>query len=90
MKRAYVRALLKMSGMTPREVAEELNWWRRVGLSYAQIADVMFDIVWAKAVHRASHRLLEEGSGELTEDECNRVFAQEIMRERRKEKSRGR
>lgn len=88
MKRAYVRALLKTAGMTPREVAEELNWWRRVGLTYAQIADMLFDVIWAKAVHRTSQRLCEEGSEILTADEVIRVFAQEIGKEHKESRRR--
>lgn len=88
MKRAYVRALMRMAGMKPREIAEELNWWRRIGLTYAQISDMLFDVYWAQACHRAAQRLFEEGRGELTEDEINRVFAQEIGKEQKEAKRR--
>lgn len=88
MKRAYVRALMRMAGMTPHEIAEELNWWRRIGLTYAQISDMLFDVVWAKACHRASQRLCEEGSEILTVDEVNRVFAQEIGKEHKESRRR--
>jgi hypothetical protein len=88
MKRANVRALMSMAGMSPYEISEELNWWRRVGLTYAQIADVLFDVVWCPAVVRAAHRLAESDCDDLSEDEVNRVFQQEICRYRREEKKR--
>ena len=88
MKRAYVRALMRMAGMSPYEISEELNWWRRVGLTYSQIADVLFDVVWCPAVVRAAHRLAESDYDDLSEDEVNRVFQQEICRYRLEEKKR--
>lgn len=88
MKRAYVRALMRMAGMKPREIAEELNWWRRIGLTYAQIADVLFDVVWCPAVVRAAHRLAERDCDDLSEDEVNRVFQQEIAKEQKEAKRR--
>lgn len=88
MKRAYVRALMRMAGMKPREIAEELKWWRRIGLTYAQISDVLFDVVWRPAVFRAAQRMAESDCGYLSEDDANRVFQQEICRYRREEKER--
>lgn len=88
MKRAYVRALMRTAGMNPREIAEELNWWRRIGLTYAQISDVLFDVVWCTAVVRAAQRLAESECDDLYEDEVNRVFQQEICRYRQEGKKR--
>ena len=86
MKRAYVRALMRMAGMPPREISEELRGWRKIGLTYFQIADVLFNVYWGPAIVRASHRLAERNCDDLCEDEVNRVFAQEICRLRREDR----